>query len=195
MLNVDKSSAGFSPIDEVNAAKFEVKSLPAARRGERQGGNQHVISLQFDGTQFSFDTKDMQVNEGDALVFHQSERQQPGFSVRGRVGDNEFSSTSLKDQAVFTHAFGLPGVYRWADANGSGIGGVITVKNEPGEGKLGAERSMKRMGEGVLVHIVGKKVEPQELTISTGQTVFFAVEKTDGITITDASLLKSDLRQ
>ena len=68
--------------------------------------------------------------------------------------------------------------------------GVITVVNEPGDQKDGAEHAMKRMSEGALVHIVGNKVEPTELTISTGQTVFFAVEKTKGITITDVSLLK-----
>ena len=58
--------------------------------------------------------------------------------------------------------------------------GVITVVNEPGDQKDGAEHAMKRMSEGALVHIVGNKVEPTELTISTGQTVFFAVEKTKG---------------
>jgi hypothetical protein len=41
------------------------------------------------------------------------------------------------------------------------------------------------------VIIDGDQANPQEITIVTGQTVFFAVENAPGITITDASLLAS----
>ena len=133
-----------------------------------------------------------EVEQGDAVMFHPADQTAPAFAVCGRMGKTSFSSTELRDQAVFSHAFGLPGRYEWVDANGSGVGGMIVVENEPATGKKAAERAMQRMAEGVLVHIVGNKVSPKDLRISTGQTVFFAVEETDGITITDTSLLKRD---
>lgn len=189
MIEAGRASTGFLAPTPERAVKKKVKALPANRRRERKGGKQHVVPLKFQDNEFSLDMDRIEVQEGDTILFHVAERKLPRFAVRGTIGDVSFSSTELKDQAVFTHAFGLPGRYEWTDANGSGVGGVINVRNEPGEGKKGAERAMKRMSEGALVHIVGKKVEPRELTISTGQTVFFAVEQTDGITITDVTLL------
>ena len=47
--------------------------------------------------------------------------------------------------------------------------------------------------EGVLVIISGDRVKPKEVTelSSLGQTVFFAVERAPGITITDAQFLRA----
>lgn len=189
ILEAGKTSSGFLPINDGKSVSKTVKAMSASRKGEREGGNQHVVPLMFRDNEFHMDMDKMNIEEGDAIIFHAGERKQPGFAIRGVIGKQEFSSTELVDQAVFTHAFGLPGRYEWRDANGSGVGGVVNVVNEPGEGKQGAKRAMKRLGEGVVVHIVGKKVEPKEVTITTGQTVFFAVEQTKGITITDVTLL------
>jgi preprotein translocase subunit YajC len=45
------------------------------------------------------------------------------------------------------------------------------------------------LSKGTLVVISGDKVEPTFVEISVGQTVFFAVEKADGVTITDRRLI------
>ncbi|MEH6829459.1 MAG: hypothetical protein V7661_01350 [Sulfitobacter sp.] len=187
-----KTAEGFLPIKEgKRTLTAKIRSQPTAVL-EQDGVEvkQHIVPLRFKGNEFHLEAEKLNAAQGDMLIFHAADRAQPGFSVRGEIGKQKFSSTSLVDQAVFTHAFGLPGRYEWADANGTGVGGVITVVSEPGDKKDGADRAMKRMSEGILVHIIGTKVEPKELTISTGQTVFFAVEKTKGITITDVSLLK-----
>lgn len=191
MLDVQPASGGFLPFEEDKAKKAKVKSRPAARRRDRKGGKQHYVPLASNKDNvFSMKAEDMDVEEGDALTFHLPGRKERPCVVRGQIGDFRFSSLALRHEAVFTHPFGVAGRYEWADANGSKVGGVITVRDDPADGKLGAERAMDRMKEGVLVHIVGDKVSPREVTISTGQTVFFAVEDTDGITITDVTLLK-----
>lgn len=184
-LEVRKAAAGYIPLDMERAQKAKVKKLLATR----QEGTQHQVAITFKGNDFIADISKLDLREGDAILFHQPDRKRPGFAVRGTMGKTEFDSCFLKDQAVYTHAFGLPGRYEWTDANGSGVGGVVTVVNDPAEGRKGAERAMKRLSEGVVVHIVGTKVKPAEVTITTGQTVFFAVEDTKGITITDVSLL------
>lgn len=188
-LEVRKSSAAFLPMDKEKSKNLKVKALTASQRSTRDAGKQHVIPLDFKDNDFQIDLSKIDIREGDTLVFHQAQRKQPSFAVRGKIGKINFDSSSLTDQAVYTHAFGLPGRYEWADANGSGIGGVVNVVNETADGRKGAERIMKSLENGVLVHIVGKKVSPAEVTISTGQTVFFAVEETAGITITDVNLL------
>lgn len=189
-FEIRKSAAGFVPMQKDVANRIKVKSKKATAAQLRTTGKQHMVPVAFEKGEFRPLSMPKELEEGDAILFHPSERTGPAFAVIGRMGKTTFSSTELRDQAVFTHAFGLPGRYEWADANGSGVGGVIVVENEPATGKMAAERAMQRISEGVLVHIVGTKVQPRELRISTGQTVFFAVEQTEGITITDVSLLK-----
>jgi len=49
-----------------------------------------------------------------------------------------------------------------------------------------------RLGEGALVMISDGRPEPAEVEIVLGQTVFFAVVKGPGLTITDGSLVARD---
>ncbi|MEC8629911.1 MAG: hypothetical protein VXY73_07460 [Pseudomonadota bacterium] len=185
-----KAAAGFLPLAEHMAHRVKVKDLKLSKAKMRARGGTHHIAVHSQKGAVQIGDTPGEVELGDALLFHNANRDGGGFAVSGRMGKQVFSSAELRDQAVFTHAFGLPGRYEWADANGSGVEGVIIVENDPAEGKRGAERAIERMSEGVLVHIVGDKVKPKELRIATGQTVFFAVEDTDGITITDKTLLK-----
>ena len=192
VFEIRGAAAGFCPLDEKSAARIKVKPNKASRAQQRTSGKQHHVPVIFNKGVFKAVSAPKELMQGDAILFHPSGPDLPSFSVVGRMGKTAFSSTELRDQAVFTHPFGLPGKYHWADANGSGVGGVIVVENEPATGKEGAERALERMAEGVLVHIVGDKVKPKEVRISTGQTVFFAVESTEGITITDVTLLGRD---
>lgn len=190
VLDARVASAGFAPIAEKPLLRTKVKAATAAGRRDRRSGKQLNVPLAFSSDRFTITLDDIAVDEGDALLFHLPQRKVPSFSIRGRADGHEFTSVALEDQAVFTHPFGIAGDFEWGDANGSGVGGVVHVVDDPADGIKGAERSIKHMSEGVLVHIVGKKVEPEEITIATGQTVFFAVEETKGITITDRSLLR-----
>lgn len=193
-FEIRKAAAGFVPLAENNAVTLKVKDSKATRAQLRTRGKQHMVPVRMVEGVLRAEGMPKEVELGDAVMFHQADRRGPAIAVVGRMGDTAFSSTELRDQAVYTHAFGLPGRYEWTDANGSGVGGVIVVENEPAEGKAGAERAVQRLAEGVVVHIVGDKVKPKELRIATGQTVFFAVEDTKGITITDVTLLKKGRR-
>jgi len=192
VFEIRKSAAGFCPMDKDAVMRVKVKANKASRAQQRTSGKQHSVPVIYDDDGFQTKSLPKDLVQGDAILFHQADTKAPGFAVIGRMGKTEFSSTELRDQVVFSHPFGLPGRYQWVDANGSGVGGVIVVENEPAMGKDGAKRAIERMSEGVMVHIVGNKVKPKELRIATGQTVFFAVEGTDGITITDVTLLTKD---
>ena len=191
-FEVRQSSAGFLPINEGLAGLIKVKPKKVSAAQMRTSGKQHYVPVAFSEGRLFAKSAPEEIEQCDAILFHQTDRKAPAFSVAGQIGETIFSSTELRDQAVFTHAFGLPGCYEWADANGSGLGGIIIVENDPATGKNAAKRATMRMSEGVLVHIVGDKVKPKELRISTGQTIFFAVEETKGITITDINLLKGE---
>jgi len=194
-FEIRQSSAGFCPVDEKSVTRVKVKANKADRAQMRTAGTQHTVPVSYKDGVFQAQEMPKDIVQGDAVLFHAAMRDAPDFAVTGQMGRTPFSSTELRDQAVFTHAFGLPGRYRWADANGADVGGVIVVENEPACGKAGAQRALERLSEGVLVHIVGNKVKPKELRITTGQTVFFAVEDCDGITITDVSLLGDARRE
>jgi hypothetical protein len=45
---------------------------------------------------------------------------------------------------------------------------------------------IEALSKGTLIHVVGDKAEPSKVKIVAGQTVFWAVEKAPGISITDS---------
>ena len=46
------------------------------------------------------------------------------------------------------------------------------------------------LSRGTLIQVVGEKAEPSKVKIVAGQTVFWAVEKAAGISITDSRLVR-----
>jgi hypothetical protein len=107
------------------------------------------------------------------------------------AGDQDFfASDRMMNECGYSHAFGSPGEYRWKDSYGSTIGGVVHVK-DPGvrdhDQLRGWRDSLKK---GVVVMISEDRAEPDEVSIVTGQTVFFAVTKTSGVSITDERLIR-----
>jgi plastocyanin len=193
-LEVGPAAGGFVTADQRRVIKAKIKSRSSAANSDKKRSSQHVVPLNYVDGNFVFRKQELDIHEGDSLVFHLETPKSPAFAVQGRIGKLRFSSANMVDKAVFTHAFGFPGTYEWVDANGSGIGGVVTVLEHTAKTQSDATELMKTMENGVLVHIVGDKVDPAEITITVGQTVFFAVEKSSGITITDASLVEKSVR-
>ncbi len=193
-LEVGPAAGGFVTADQRRVIKAKVKPRLSAADSGKKRNSQHVVPLRYVDGNFVFEKPELDLHEGDSLVFHLETPKTPAFAVQGRIGKMRFSSANMVDKAVFTHAFGFPGTYEWVDANGSGVGGVITVLEQTARTQSDARELMKTMENGVLVHIVGDKVEPAEVAITVGQTVFFAVEKSKGITITDVSLVKKTAR-
>jgi hypothetical protein len=110
-----------------------------------------------------------------------------GFRVRGRIGDELIDSASLRTESIFTHAFGVPGTYEWADANGSGLRGQVRVIMP--EAAAGHDEWLSRLERGTLVHVRGERAEPGSVDILVGQTVVWAIEDAPGVSITDTDLI------
>jgi plastocyanin len=164
--------------------KIRVKQGPARREGE-----QHFVTVRRDGRRFVADPPELEITAGDNVLWNASDPKTPGYAVHGNGAGGGFNSTALAGEAVYTHAFGLPGEFRWTDANGSGISGLVHVREVDSKDRREIAAWADQMKEGVLVVISGDRVNPQEVNIYVGQTVFFAVEKAPGITITDRVLL------
>ncbi|MEC8795810.1 MAG: hypothetical protein VXX48_05735, partial [Pseudomonadota bacterium] len=113
-----KAAAGFLPLAEHMAHRVKVKDLKLSKAKMRARGGTHHIAVHSQKGAVQIGDTPGEVELGDALLFHNANRDGGGFAVSGRMGKQVFSSAELRDQAVFTHAFGLPGRYEWADANG-----------------------------------------------------------------------------
>ena len=135
------------------------------------------------------DQPKLEVEQGDTVLWHAPDPRVPGFAVCGRYGRKQFDSSCIEEEAIYTHAFGLPGEYVWVDAHGSGLSGVVVVRSPARNDKKSQRAWVKALSKGSLVHIKGGKAKPGKLELVTGQTAFWAIESAPGITITDERLL------
>jgi plastocyanin len=149
---------------------------------------QHTVLVRTEGGRFRIAETSLKINAGDLVLWNCVDSRAVPYAV---VGDKEFfASHRMLNECGFSHAFGTPGEYRWMDAHGSGLGGVIRVKDPGNRTQADCERWQKALSKGTLVMITGAKAEPNEVDIMVGQTVFFAVTKSTGISITDERLVK-----
>ena len=148
---------------------------------------QHTIVLRYADGRFTPERPEISIQESDLVLWNCPDRAVP-YAV---AGDREFfASDRMMNECGYSHAFGSPGEYRWRDAYDSSVGGLVRVK-DPGvqdHGEL--TRWQESLKKGVVVMIDEGRVEPREVDIVTGQTVFFAVTKTSGVSITDERLLR-----
>ena len=100
-----------------------------------------------------------------------------------------FNSYQMVNECGFSHAFGLAGTYEWRDAFGSGLSGRVHVSDPDCKKDPDLKKWRAALGEGTVVMIADGKVDKRDIKIMTGQTVFFAIVKTDGISITDSRLI------
>ena len=178
-------AAGPGPV--ITGHHYSVDVLPSAEADPSM--HQHNIVVTTDGTRFTPDNDAVTIEEGDLVMWNCPHATTTPFTV---VGDQPFFDSSLlTNECGFSHAFGSPGVYRWIDANGSGIGGVVRVTNPECSTPDDFRRWRESLTAGTLVMIADGQAEPAEVKIVTGQTVYFAVMTGPGITITDARALYS----
>ncbi|GIE85612.1 hypothetical protein [Actinoplanes regularis] len=145
---------------------------------------QHNVAVRWSTDGFTANPAELTVTAGDVVLWHDHHAGVP-FEIHG---DGPIDSGSLREQSGYTHVFGNPGHYTWIDANGSGLRGRIVVRDPDVSRPRGRERWLAQLSRGHVVTIEGDRVEPEELEIVTGQTVYFAVVAAPGITVTDESL-------
>ncbi|HEY0181092.1 MAG TPA: hypothetical protein VGC30_15860 [Dokdonella sp.] len=165
-----------------------IKVVP--RSGEGKNGatmTQHSVPLRWTRGRFASSPVELEIEVGDLVLWNCPDPAAPAYEI---VGDPAFfASTRLVNECGFTHAFGTPGSYAWADAHGSGLEGTVHVKEVACKTRGDLERWQQQLAQAALVMIADGKVRPHEVEIVTGQTVYFAIVTCGGISITDKRLL------
>lgn len=161
----------------------------SSKKGDEK---QHTITIKREGARLYAEPEHLEIDENDVVLWHADNPKVHNFVISGESGQIQFDSARMEQYSVYTHAFGLEGEYHWQDAYGSKVGGVIKVKSPQCLDKKSQAKWLRSMDKGNLITISGNKVEPTELQIVTGQTVMWAIEKSEGISITDSRLLTSN---
>jgi plastocyanin len=155
----------------------------------KKAGKQHYVIVRQREKVLEAEPAKLEIETGDVVLWSTNDPSTAGFSISGHSNKDSFSSASLVREALYTHAFGTPGEIVWEDANGHRLSGKVIVKMPSTKSEKEMDAFKETLKQGTLVMIRGDKVEPAQVEISVGQTVFFAVEKAAGITITDRRLM------
>lgn len=157
-----------------------------APRGHKM--DQHTVLVDLKQKRFLVDNSELQVRVGDLVLWCCRDQQAPAFEI---ISDKDFfGSGRLMNECGYAHAFGFAGEYPWADAFGSKLSGVVRVHDPKTCDEKQIAQWRKKLTKGLLVMINGEKAEPAEIDIVTGQTVYFAVVNSNGISVTDQNILK-----
>lgn len=148
---------------------------------------QHNLRVTANGKGFTVAPGTLRISVGDMVVWNGGG--EVPFAV---VGDHDFfNSHRMVNECGFSHAFGKAGDYHWRDAFGSKLSGVVHVRDPDCKRDPDLKKWHQTLSKGNVVMINDGKADQTELDIYTGQTVFFALVKTPGISITDARLLET----
>jgi plastocyanin len=164
-------------------------TIEVQERGGEARMEQHTIVVSYADGRFNPQRPEISIHQGDLVLWNCPDRAVP-YAV---AGDREFfASDRMMNECGYSHAFGSPGEYRWKDAYGSSVGGLVRVKDPGVQDHDELRRWQESLKKGVVVMIGERRVEPREVDIVTGQTVFFAVTKSSGVSITDERLLRQN---
>ncbi|WP_328842638.1 hypothetical protein [Streptomyces sp. NBC_00258] len=177
------------------AACVETDELPFSitvrRPDDNSAQRQHDVEVRHARGGFTVATPQLEIAAGDVVIWHAAAAGTPPYGVWGLdESDGTFSSAALRDAAFYGHVFGAAGEYAWQDANGGTACGVVRVRDVDSRDRKACERWREELKEGSIVAVEGGKVEPAELSVVVGQTVLFAVAGSEGLAITDASLIR-----
>jgi len=149
---------------------------------------QHFVNVRLAEKKLVAEPSNLEIAAGDVVLWSTNDQNTPGFSVSGHSEKDAFNSASLAREAFYSHAFGSPEDIEWGDMNGRGPSGKISVKMPTTRSQTEMDNFKSLLTTGTVVTIREGKAEPAQLSVLVGQTVFFAVEKAAGITITDRRL-------
>jgi plastocyanin len=164
---------------------FVVHVKDKAAEGKSAEMAQHNLRVISDGKKFSVAPATVTIAVGDMVVWNGGG--DIPFAVAGE--QDFFNSHRMVNECGFSHAFGMAGDYHWRDAFGSKLAGVVHVRDPDCTSDHQRKKWRETLAEGHLVMIADGKADRTEVEIMTGQTIFFAIVKTPGISITDSRLL------
>lgn len=164
---------------------FVIRAEPG---GGEPGRHQHNLSITATRGKFRVSQPELVVGIGDLVLWNCPDAEAPACTV---IGDAPFfRSDRMVNECGYTHAFGTAGEYHWADAHGSGLAGIVRVGEAHCKSEADLKRWHKTLEAGTLVMIDGARAEPAQIDVVIGQTVFFAVVRCPGISITDCRLIR-----
>lgn len=173
------------PVGDDGEFSIEVK----ARSDKGGEPEQHNVQVFKKGNKFVAEPSHLEIRAGDMVLWNTPDPGVSGYVVVGEGAGGKFSSSALSEEALFTHAFGTPGEYKWVDANKGKLSGVVVVRSLDTKNKDECQKWLSALEQGSVIVIEGDTVRPKKVEILAGQTVFWAVQKAAGISITDARLV------
>lgn len=175
----DFNLPGLPPFGHANRFSISVKGTFDSNKE----GKQHFVTVRREGSNFVADPPKLEIETGDVVLWSTTEANTPGFSISGKSETDSFNSGDMVRNALYSHAFGSPGEVEWVDANAHGPAGKIIVKMPKTDSTKDMETFKETLAQGAVIVINGKKADKAQVEIFVGQTVFFAVEKAEGIAI------------
>lgn len=133
---------------------------------------------------------ELEIQAGDGVLWFTTDSSLAGFHVSGAGDGFKFDSALMQQDALYTHVFGVPGVYEWSDPNGSGAAGSVEVENVGPCNDKERDEWFERLKIPAGFEIAGKVTKPRKVKITVGQTVFWSIEKSAGVAITDVRFAK-----
>lgn len=147
---------------------------------------QHTVLVRRENNELTVEPEKLTIDAGDFVLWYTSQGSVGGFSVAGEGPNFSFSSARMVSDAIYTHAFGTPGRYEWVDLLGGHVAGVVNVQALEAKTVEDQNRWHEMLAQPASFEISGGNLKPQSVDIVVGQTVFWSVQKTGGISITDA---------
>jgi plastocyanin len=153
--------------------------------------HQHHVNVRFVNGQLVADPAKLRISVGDVVTWHAPDAKTPAYLVEGVGPQGAFGSASMSEQAIYTHAFGIPGRYRWVDANGTALAGDVEVADARPRTRAEAKSWAGSIATAALVHIKdGTVIAGGCVSVPVGGTVCWAVESAPAIAISDARLVE-----
>jgi hypothetical protein len=147
-------------------------------------GQQHEVVFCWDKSARAFVPRqeDMKksIQQNDFVMFHfcRAEPGQPTCFILGQHGDKvEFDSRRLRTQQAFTHFFLTAGEHSYHLGRGSYRVSVTDHR------EFGVEEHKSRASDAVVIIVNGGDPSLKHAKIVTGQTIIWAVEKGENVSI------------
>jgi plastocyanin len=166
---------------------YLINVKPAPKGG---APNQHNVVVSRKDNALVVTPAELEIQVGDGVLWHTTDASLAGFQVSGAGQDSKskdfrFDSARIQQDALYTHVFGVPGMYEWTDPNGSGAAGSVEVESATPRNDEERDRWYEMLKKPAGFEIQGKVTKPRKLKITVGQTVFWSIQKSTGMAITD----------
>jgi plastocyanin len=180
---------GICPPAEMRSDEGYLITVKPAAKGAKASPKQYnVVVSRKDGALVVTPTS-LEIDAGDGVLWHAGDASVTGFRVSGEGEGFSFDSAKIQQAAVYTHVFGVPGVYQWKDPNGTGVTGTVEVASVAPCNDEEREKWYEILKKPAGFEIAGKSSKPERLKITVGQTVFWSIDKSSGVAITDSNLV------